>query len=253
MGRALGQGKVRTTASMNYNFRREMKVDGRRSLYILYMLPPLSFHWFKRWRVYVCECGCVCCTHLASCHGSTTHNWMAGDKLLIHDLLWKSYQACFMDDRSRVILTTFQHNCTLVTGSNPVHYMWPYLQNESQWYLLWFWDIYITVESTKWSLKWCTNYQNQFTGLVIITIWICNTTAFSFWEISKVFIIQSLATNWHTFKRYFNDIYICKHFLCIRSIISVAKRTGISNFAKTPKFKQWELLSKEISHNKKVA
>ena len=232
-GKSAGTGQGQNhTVSMNYNFWRERKVDGRYSLYILYMLPPLSFLWFKRWRVNVCACA-----HLASCRGLTTHNWMACDRWLIHDVLWKSYQARFMDDRSQVIMTTFQHNCTLVTGSNSVHYTWPYLQNESQWYLFWFWDIYMTAESTKWSLKWCTNYRNRFTGLVIITVGIHNTTAFSFWEISKVFIIQSLATSWHTFKRYFNDR--CKHFLCIRSIISVAKRTGQYNSAKTPKSKQW--------------
>ena len=64
-------------------------------------------------------------------------------------------------------------------------------QNESQSYFLSLSDSYITVESTQLSLKWCKNYQHQFTGLVILTIWSQNHHRISFWEISKESFHQS--------------------------------------------------------------
>ena len=46
--------------------------------------------------------------------------------------------------------------------------MWPHFP---KWYFLSFTDIYITEESTQFSLKWCKKYQQQVTGLVTVTTW----------------------------------------------------------------------------------
>ena len=65
----------------------------------------------------------------------------------------------------------------------------------------------------KFSLKWWhKNYQNQFTGLVIVTVWSFNHHSISFWGTCNVFIIQTLATSGCMFKTPFNDIY--KKYYC---------------------------------------
>ena len=45
--------------------------------------------------------------------------------------------------------------------------VWPYLPKWVRLILFAIWDVSITVENTQFSLKWCKNYPNCFTGLVI--------------------------------------------------------------------------------------
>ena len=73
---------------------------------------------------------------------------------------------------------------------------------------------------------------------IIIIVWNHNHHSISFWEISKSFIIQPLATNGCMCKTSFSNS--CKQFLCIRSIISDAKKTGQFDFAENPKSRKME-------------
>ena len=76
----------------------------------------------------------------------------------------------------------------------------------------------------KFSLKWWhKNYQNQFTGLVIVTVWSFNHHSISFWGTCNVFIIQTLATSGCMFKTPFNDIY--KNI-----IVHTVKRNNVVTF-----------------------
>lgn len=68
-------------------------------------------------------------------------------------------------------------------------------QNESHWYFFCHFEVFInTVVITKFSLKWCRNYQNWFTGLVI-TIWNCKYHNISFWEVGKQFFYHTVLRN----------------------------------------------------------
>ena len=92
----------------------------------------------------------------------------------------------------------------------------PTFWNESRWYfLVWsFRDIYITVQSTQFSLNWGKNDQNRFAGLVIITIWS-----------RSHHILRNQQTSGCMFKTPFNDMH--KRSLCMRSIILLMqKRLG---------------------------
>ena len=73
---------------------------------------------------------------------------------------------------------------------------------------------------------------------IIITVWSHNHHSISFWEISKSFTIQPLATSGCIFKTSFSNS--CKQFLCIMSIISDAKKTGQFEFAENPKSRKME-------------
>ena len=103
--------------------------------------------------------------------------------------------------------------------------MWPYFP---KWVTLIlfviFSDICITVESAAFSLKWCKNDQNRFSGLVIITVWSHNHHSISFWEIGSVFSTQTLATNRRLLQTPFGNI--SKHVLCISSTMSDAEKMG---------------------------
>ena len=124
----------------------------------------------------------------------------------------------------------------------------PTFWNESRWYfLVWsFRDIYITVQSTQFSLNCGKNDQNRFAGLVIITIWSCSHH-----------ILRNQQTSGCMFRTPFNDIH--KHSLCMRSMIFLMqKRLGNlillkpqNLFLKKKKKKKRKLPSK-ISHSEKV-
>ena len=79
-------------------------------------------------------------------------------------------------------------------------------------------DIYHSSEHTV--LKWCKNYQNRFTGLIVITIWSCNHCSISFWETDS-FHQTVLSNKWVHVYNAFEWLFFFN--LCIKSVFSCAK------------------------------